>query len=188
MVSVIERNKDVANVKEHSMNYILVLCLIMQFKHFIADYPLQSKYMLGKFKRQGWVLPLLAHVGVHFVFTFAIALGFSQNALLALLCGVFDASIHFVMDRIKASPDLLGRYESLSKGEFKGLMESLPMCKAGLTYPHVGINEESAIQIKRIEDKFKSNTLFWYSLGLDQLVHHITDILVIAILLKYSRH
>lgn len=75
----------------------------MQFKHFIADYPLQGKYMLGKFKPHGWVLPLAAHCGVHFLFTFAIAYLWTFNGLLALGCGLLDFVVHFIMDRVKAS-------------------------------------------------------------------------------------
>jgi hypothetical protein len=53
---------------------IFLLLLLFQFKHFIADYPLQGEYMLGKFKDKGWMLPLFAHVGVHGAFTFIISM------------------------------------------------------------------------------------------------------------------
>jgi hypothetical protein len=51
-----------------------------QIKHFLADFPLQGKYMLGKFKGgTDWVLPLVAHSGVHALFTLAIVLWFNPS-------------------------------------------------------------------------------------------------------------
>lgn len=152
-------------------NQVLTLCVIMQFKHFIADYPLQNGYMLGKFKDRGWVLPLLAHCSVHSLFTLVIAWLYSQSLNIALLCALLDGFVHFVMDRIKASPNLLGRFEVLSKGEYRYLLEQ----KSHIQRLGLG-------NVNSIDQKFKNNTLFWYSLGLDQLCHHLTDIAVIAII------
>ena len=59
--------------------------------------------------------------------------------------------VHFTMDRIKASPNMLGRFKPLTKE----------------TYPTAN---EAAI---------KSNTYFWWSLGLDQGVHHLTHYVII---------
>lgn len=53
----------------------LLLVVAFKIKHFVADYPLQTPYMLGKFKARGWVRPLAAHAGVHAGLTAAIALG-----------------------------------------------------------------------------------------------------------------
>ena len=142
------------------MGIIWILLIVMQFKHFIADYLLQGKYMLGKFRDKGWVLPLAAHCFVHFLFTFLIALGtfvFTNHQSpvyfwSAVLFGLIDFSIHFIMDRIKASPKMLGRYQNFTKKEFEH--EILPLIKGG---------EEYAIQVKQ---RLKSNTLFWWSLEL----------------------
>lgn len=161
---------------------LIILMVVMQFKHFIADYPLQTPYMLGKFKEAGWVKPLAAHCGVHFLFTFIIALVVSGSLLLAVGLGALDFTIHFIMDRIKASPTLLGRYESLSKQEFKGLSESYSMVKYADSHTCPIIKEQGMIEKNRIEARFKSNVYFWWALGVDQLVHHLTDIAVVAIL------
>ena len=118
---------------------IFVLLVLFQLKHFIADYPLQGKYMLGKFKEKGWQGPLFAHTGVHAIGTFLICLLF-VNPLFALGLSVFDFVTHSIMDRVKASPKMLGRYE--------------------------------------ITDK-----KFWWSLGLDQGVHHLTHYAIIAMIL-----
>ena len=86
---------------------LFALLVIYQFKHLIADYFLQGKYMLGKFNKVGWALPLLAHVGVHGGFTFVIAyaftaLGNSYDPLrMALGLALLDGSVHFAMDKLK---------------------------------------------------------------------------------------
>lgn len=117
--------------------------VLFQIKHFICDFPLQNSYMLGKFKERGWVLPLASHAAVHVVgtlvtltvFQWIAGLGtWSLIPSLALLDGV----IHFAIDRIKASPKLLGRYKP---------------------------NEPE----------------FWYCLGADQMAHHITHYVLLAV-------
>ena len=95
---------------------IFVLLVVFQFKHFICDYLLQGEYMLGKFK-PGWdfILPLTAHCLVHVVATFLIAFLTSFNFKLSLVLSVFDFITHFIMDRIKASPNILGCYKPNQK-------------------------------------------------------------------------
>jgi hypothetical protein len=163
---------------------IWILLVVFQFKHFIADYPLQGKYMLGKFKDKEWQLPLAAHCGVHFLFTFVISFltlynnyryikGESQLGLLIILStglALIDFKIHFIMDRIKASPKMLGQYQNFTKKEFE--KEILPLMQGGECYE------------MEVKSRLKSNTLFWWSLGLDQMVHHLTDILIIYLLMS----
>lgn len=121
------------------MLFIFSLLILFQLKHFLADYPLQGKYMLGKFKDSGWVAPLSAHCGVHAFFTLCISLALvSWEYAIALAC--FDFVVHFIMDRVKASPRLLGRYAP-------------------------------------------TESKFWYALGFDQMVHHLTHYAIVAILI-----
>lgn len=115
------------------------LLILFQIKHFVADYPLQTRYMLGKFKEHGWIKPLAAHCGVHAGFTFAIAFAFVDFGL-SLFVALLDFVIHFTMDRIKASPKLLGRF--------------------------------TAIDPK-----------FWWALGFDQMIHHLTHYLIILVII-----
>jgi hypothetical protein len=134
------------------MNTMFALLVAYQLKHFLADYPGQTnRYMLGKFRADwGFVFPLLAHVGVHALGTLVIALAFGCPLPLALKLAVFDASVHFAMDRIKASPRWMGRWKPLTG---PGYLEAE---KTG---------DRKAI---------RGNSLFWNCLGLDQLVHHLT--------------
>jgi hypothetical protein len=175
------------------MLILFTLLVVYQFKHFIADFPLQGSYMMGKFKPGfGFVLPLLAHVGVHGVFTFVIAFIFttfraeastqdllsmggpiSQWAIahFALKLALFDMTCHFIMDRIKASPTMLGRFKALSAKEMGAILSYLPsLGKAGVK--------------KQFGPELKSNTIFWNCLGLDQMVHHLTHYAIIYMLVR----
>ncbi len=132
---------------------IFLLLVIYQLKHFMADFPLQGRYMLGKFKDDwSFFLPLSAHCGVHALFTFGIVLAFTTSPSLALLLAAFDFTVHFFMDRIKAGKKYLGRFKALSAKEFGAASE----------------------------DARRDNTYFWWSLGLDQTVHHLTHYAIIA--------
>jgi hypothetical protein len=87
---------------------IFLLLIIYQIKHFLADFPLQGRYMLGKFKDGiEWIMPLAAHCSVHLVLTLGIVLMVKPS--LWWLCLV-DFGCHFIMDRIKAGKNLLGRW------------------------------------------------------------------------------
>ena len=90
---------------------IFTLLVLFQLKHFICDYPLQNTFMLGKFKKEGWELPLLAHTGVHFIGTFLICVLFSGSFWLAVGLATLDLVIHFIVDRLKAHPDIGGRFK-----------------------------------------------------------------------------
>lgn len=139
-----------------SIYTIFLLFVLFQIKHFLADFPFQTKYMLGKFKDSEWQLPLLAHVGVHALFTFAISLPF--GAAQAYLLALADATIHFTMDRIKASPRMLGRFKILDAQSY------------------VLANERQR----------KHNTYGWIAIGFDQMVHHLTHYAIILWLLTHN--
>ena len=78
-------------------------------RHFICDYLLQNRYMLGKFNAKGWVLPLAAHVGTVAIGTWIITFFITYNFVLAIELMIIDFIIHFSMDRIKASPYIFGK-------------------------------------------------------------------------------
>lgn len=78
---------------------IFALLLAFQLKHYLCDYPLQGKYMLGKFKEKDWEIPLTAHAFVHFLGTFLIAIFFGFE--IALGVALLDFAIHFIIDRLK---------------------------------------------------------------------------------------
>lgn len=163
---------------------IFILLIVFQIKHLLADYFLQGEYHLGKFLAKGWVRPLASHCCTHAVFTYGVAVVF------LLCCGpggtwfvwygvpvaaglaALDFVLHFVMDRFKAAPHLLGRYKILSGQEYRE-----QRLLTGLTvWTH-----DAALRTAR--SRLRGNTYAWWALGADQLWHHMTHYLIIALLL-----
>lgn len=99
-----------------SIELVFNLVIVFQIKHFIGDFPLQSSYMLMK-QRADWkfFIPLLVHSLVHALMTLAIVLWFAP-ALWWL--SIVDLLVHFVLDRIKAGPKYLGRFNDIHKKSF----------------------------------------------------------------------
>ncbi|ADQ53306.1 conserved hypothetical protein [Aeromonas phage 65] len=80
---------------------IFGLLVFYQVKHYLADYLLQGKYMLGKFKENGWELPLAAHCGVHAAMTMFVAVIMGMSFWVVVALTLFDFISHFVIDKIK---------------------------------------------------------------------------------------
>lgn len=163
------------------MTYVgafFLLLVIYQLKHFLADYVLQGRYQLGKFKDgTEWILPLLSHVAVHAGFTFIIAnvffLIWGVNDLgLAIEIALFDATVHFVMDRLKAGKKHLGRYKPLTASEY--MLASGVVASSNATDSYRG----------DCQRRLRGNKLFWISLGLDQAVHHLTHYICVYMILR----
>jgi hypothetical protein len=150
------------------MQLVFVLLIVYQLKHFIIDYPLQGRYMLGKFK-PGWdfVLPLTAHAGLHGLGTAVICFAFGRPNL-ALPLALLDFTIHFIMDRIKASPRWLGRFKTVTAEQFKNDTAALNSAKGK------EVHVLTAIGLDAAKKRLRDNKFFWYSLGFDQMVHHLT--------------
>ena len=117
---------------------IFTLLVLFQIKHYLVDFVIQinDSNSIRKFDHKGWIGPLAKHAGDHSFLTFLIVYMLTQDWELGLVLAVFDFVIHFTMDRIKASPNILGRFE----------------------YP---------------------TPPYWYSLGFDQMVHHLTHYTII---------
>lgn len=168
------------------MDLIFGLLIAFQIKHFVADYPLQNEYMLGKFKKEGWIKPLAAHVAVHAGFTFFVVAVASSNALLALGLAALDAILHFTMDRIKASPKLLGRFKSMTKDDFDFHKTEVDLLDSALKRKSLDIeiyNRRKNKMVARFNTVKHSNKWFWLSLGIDQMVHFLTHYLIIFLTL-----
>lgn len=103
------------------MTTVFVLLVAFQLKHFLCDYPLQRPWMLNKFHADSrvWVPALLGHSLVHSLGTWAIigATLAAQDRLHTQadwwvpLLMFADLAAHFVIDRLKASPRLGGRWK-----------------------------------------------------------------------------
>ncbi len=137
------------------MSKILLLWLIFDLKHYIADFVLQTNYMQGKFQKSGWQAPLALHCSMHAICTLLIVLAFSP---VMWWLSILDFAIHFTMDRIKASTHLLGRFKNLCQHEMP-----------------------TATVAQKRHDR-----LFWLALGFDQYIHHLTNLLIVWILLSFG--
>lgn len=161
---------------------VFTLLLLYQLKHFLADYPLQRPWMLGKFL-PGWafVAPLAAHCAVHGAFTFFIAAVYSGRPALAVGLALFDFVVHFLMDRIKASPKWMGRWKPVTAKEYMEYSTAL----GGRPTPGLWAapaDRPLAVTRGRAAEALRSNRLFWDALGFDQMVHHLTHYAIIAVL------
>lgn len=85
---------------------MILLLVLFQLKHFIADWWLQTAWMVQGKRRRGWnfIQPLLAHAGLHAFLTVSVVQIATRNSDLALLAGLFDLTAHFCIDRIKSHP------------------------------------------------------------------------------------
>lgn len=100
-----------------SLPFIMALLVAFQVKHLLADYVLQTRWMTEGKAGSGlaFVKPLLAHASIHAAMTAVIIL-FVAPAMVWL--AVIDLAAHGVLDRIKASPHLLGRYGETAERPF----------------------------------------------------------------------
>ena len=166
--------------------FVFALLILFQLKHLIADYFLQTKYHLKKFLPDwDFVLPLLSHSGVHAAFTLVIVLCVRPTlwwlAFVDLVC-------HFAMDRVKASPHMMGRWKALSANEMKELMDDFKVLNE---HYEISFNSRNYFQcqcvcrdIRKINDRIKSNTYFWWCIGIDSCFHHLTDLFIVWMLVR----
>lgn len=136
------------------------LLIAFQVKHFLCDCPLQFGVMLDKFKETGWIKGLAIHSAIHALGT-AIILGQIARINFVYVVGLalMDFGLHFGIDRLKASPRLLGRFKAIS---------------------------DAATYAKASKAAKRENTFFWWSLGADQTFHHLTHYAIIALALAVS--
>jgi len=97
---------------------VLKAFVLFQIKHFLCDFVLQNKYMLGKFKpAPHYIEPLAAHCTVQALGSAVAILSIFGNIDVKLLYTLLllDFVTHFIIDRVKASPEILGRFKQDNK-------------------------------------------------------------------------
>jgi hypothetical protein len=163
---------------------VLTLLVLYQIKHWVCDYLLQGTYMLGKFKKfPDFIMPLLSHTAVHGVATYLIVHAYKPE--LALKLGLLDMGIHFAVDRIKADPLLLGRFKSLSATEYQMVnrMAKGLSIASGEPMPQTADPRVLQSYIDAGKKDLLGNKLFWYSMGWDQMMHHLTHYFIMWMIL-----
>jgi len=137
---------------------IFGLLIFFQVKHFLADYlfQVQYEYLLQKFN-PGWdfLLPLAVHAGVHAACTFMIVYLFTQSIQFSFEMAAIDLVIHFFADRLKAGPKYFGKWKALTTSEYS----------------------TASVERKR------ANIYFWWMLGFDQMIHHLTHYAIIFLVM-----
>lgn len=148
----------------------LQLFAVFQLKHFAVDFILQGwpffndMYNKSDLDPKKWVPALFKHCFLHGIASIVLVILVTNK--LMVVVGVVDFVVHFVMDRIKSSPKMLGRFKpfSGSKEQYMQFINS--------TNPSV--DTESVIL---------NNTLFWWSLGFDQMIHQLTYCFLVGLVL-----
>jgi hypothetical protein len=93
----------------------MTLIALLLIKHFLADFPLQSQAMVqAKGQRRDWYDWLFAHCAVHSLLTFLVLVLFVSFAEAAVLAAC-EHWLHFVIDRLKAHPNIGGRWKPSDK-------------------------------------------------------------------------
>jgi len=79
---------------------VLILFALFSLKHFVIDFPLQTKFQYsnkGIYGHPGGIL----HSSLHGLGTFLCLFYFSPAIWLAFVCGLLDAIIHYHIDWAK---------------------------------------------------------------------------------------
>ncbi len=99
-----------------TIEWVFILMIIFQLKHFAADYIFQYNYMLKKVS-PGWefLVPLILHCTVHAALTLLICICVAPHLWWIALV---DFSVHFFLDRFRSGPRYLGRYKDPHKSIF----------------------------------------------------------------------
>lgn len=137
------------------------------FKHFIADFQFNS-YPEQYSEGADGFLKLAQHAGFHGLLTFFIASMLTKDLSLSFVLGVFDFTFHFIVDRIKTSEFMLGRYEYLSKKEISYIKEWTRQN---------GSNRE-------IDNILKGNRRFWLTFGATQAINKSIDAFILLVIIQ----
>lgn len=99
------------------IQFVFALLIVFQVKQFLGDYVFQTAWMVQGKSKAGpeFLYPLSIHVLVHAAMTFLILMVVNKD--LWYLVGL-DFVVHFIMDRIKSGPKLLGRFTDTTKSSF----------------------------------------------------------------------
>lgn len=117
------------------LNNILLLAILLATKHFIIDFPLQTKYQYlnkGKYGHPGGLI----HAALHALGTFACVLAVG-GIQLAAVAAIFDAVVHYHIDWAKTQINTVMGWRCDTREEFWWLL-GLDQYLHALTYIGIG--------------------------------------------------
>lgn len=105
---------------------IILLLILLEIKHIISDYFLQSDWIgIGKRLEHGWIPALTLHAGYHGIGTCIAVFIVTRNFYWAIIAALFDFSTHFIIDRIKSSLNMFGPYYGGTSGWILFIIDQL---------------------------------------------------------------
>lgn len=150
---------------------MLILMALLLIKHYVADFPLQRPFMyLNKGTYGAW--GGVAHALAHAVGTFA-AVCWLVPPLEAYALGLADGMIHYHVDWLKVfvtRSQGWSEYVGPVSGPSSTLPQKAPWRNAKSLGPHLAIYSNAYFQ----------------ALGLDQLAHVLTYVLIAAMVARYA--
>jgi hypothetical protein len=121
---------------------VLTVLVVLQVKHFIFDYPLQTAYQLKNKATYGHPGGLL-HAGLHALGGTAAFLVVQPSLLIGVLIVVGEFIVHYHLD--------------WAKGQF---------------------NRRNNLTVH--------DAIYWWGIGLDQMLHHFTYVAIAVVLITTS--
>jgi hypothetical protein len=121
---------------------LLTVLLILEVKHFVFDYPLQTGFQLRNKVTYGHVGGIL-HAGLHVLGTSAIFLVVRPSLLVGIGILVGEFIVHYHLD--------------WAKGQFN-----------------------------KMNQLTTTDAMYWWGIGLDQMLHHLTYLAIAAVLFATS--
>lgn len=153
-----------------SMMLPVVLIALMALKHFVASYPLQCSYTVKGLGSSNWLLPMLARCSIHGAATIIVILSWWWHngepmrwSILAIVAGA-DMLSHFVIDRVKVSSELLGKYQVASPQE---------LAQIAIDY-----QSKDASVVAAAQAESDSNKYFWWVDGGCHLLYGLVGIAI----------
>jgi hypothetical protein len=121
---------------------LLTVLLVLEVKHFIFDYPLQTGYQLRNKTSYGHVGGLL-HAGLHVLGSSAVFLFVRPSLAVGAAVLLAEFLVHYHLDWAKG-------------------------------------------QLMKRHDLTTHDAIYWWGIGIDQMLHHLTYLAMAAILVAAS--
>lgn len=145
------------------MPVLYMVIALFALKHFLASYPLQCSYTVKGLGSSNWFLPMLARCSVPAITTMVLVLGIwhkmgvSLNVTLLAVVMAIDFVSHFLIDRMKVSGGLFGRFQVASPQE---------LAQIAIDYT----SKDPAV-VEAAQAESDSNKYFWWVDGFCHLLY-----------------